>query len=314
MVSKDWFFTIGLFVLIFQPAKVVSAALVTYTIGNSLTGNLVSPPERLPALAASGNQQAWESNHHVRGNSSLTAFVNSPYLPALDFVSSLGTYSQAFATSRIDALVLQPFLGATVRQEIDAAKQLITQFRSNSVNADSRILIYATWGANNSTQSFQQRWDEKGATLDSQFSQSSQVYDLFMQELRITVPSAEIIPVGHVFDAVVDQMNSPGGLPGLTSVTQLIGDGVHASNAGGYLAGITAYSTLYGASPVGLDYPVGYQNPAFGFILPSSALPIVQQIALNTVVAVPEPNSLLSIVVSIVGYSSWTRNRKFKKT
>ena len=313
MVSKTWFYTVGLFLLFCQPAEVGSAAFVTYNIGNSLTGNLVSPPERLPALAVSGSQQEWSVGYQVRGNSSLTSFVNSPYLPALDYLSPSGTYTQAFASTHIDALILQPFLGATVRQELDAAKLLINQFRSNSINANSRVLIYATWGANDSV-SFQQRWDQQGATLDSLFSQSSQVYDLFMQELRITVPNAEIIPVGHVFDAVVDKINSPDGLPGLTSVTQLIGDGVHASNAGGYLAGITAYSTLYGTSPIGLDYPAGYQNPAFGFILPSSAIPIVQQIALSTVAAVPEPNSLMSIGLGLIAYASRTRHRISKKT
>jgi len=112
-----------------------------------------------------------------------------------------------------------------------------------------------------------------------------------MNELQTTVPEAEIIPAGHVFNAVLDRVHSPGGIPGLTSTVQLIGDGVHATNSGGYLAGITAYAVMYGSSPTGLGYKPAFSDVRWGYVLPSSAVPIVQDIAWSISSAMRNPKA-----------------------
>jgi|GEM_PF-4909823 len=300
---------IGVVFLLISAPKNSIAELVTYHIGNSLTGNLIVP-NRLPELAASGIQEPWTVGYQIRPGNSLTTMHATP-VQAGDIITAPGSWPQHFASVQYDALVLQPFNGPTIRQEVQAAQQFISDFRGNSTNANSRVLIYAIWASNTVAAPFQTTWNRQDFTLDSPFVPSALTYSLFMQELRIAVPNAELIPAGHVFNAVLDRVNSPGGLPGLTNANQLIGDTIHATNAGGYLAGLAAYSVLYGASPIGLEYTAGYSNPNFGYVLPSTAVPIVQEIARDVLSAVPEPNSVFMVILAMGSYSGWIRRRRY---
>lgn len=297
-------------ILVGWVVKTTDGAMVTYSIGNSLTANLINP-YRLAELAASAGQTPWNADYHIRANSSLSSFVAQPDLPT---DSRFVPYSTAFAATHYDAVMLEPSYGATIRQEVAAATQLVHQLRLNSANADTRILIYAIWPQITLASPFQSTWDRQDFTLDTPFAPSAMSYELFMQQLRIDVPNAEIIPAGHVFDAVIDTMNSPGGLPGLTSVSQLIGDGIHATNAGGYLAGIAAYSTLYRLTPVGLGNTLGFNDPLQGYVLPAASVPIVQTIALGVVSSVPEPNSWMLVVVVFGLRSITVRSRRVGKS
>jgi len=292
------------FVLIqFQSAW---ATINTFCVGNSLTASLLNP-NRLGELRVSGNQEIWNIDFHIRANSSLSSFVAQP-----DLASDFGVvrYSAAFASTKFDSIMLEPFYGATIREEVNAAKQLINQLHLNPVNADTRILIYAVW-PNINFDPLTTTWNRQDFTLDTPFVPSAKAYDLFMQELRIDAPNVEIIPAGHVFDAVLDQVNSPVGLPGLTAATQLISDGIHPTNAGSYLAGITTYAVQFGATPVGLGYTPAYQDfAAFGYVLPSVSVPIVQQISLNVINSVPEPNSMTAMLVILCVRTITARTRR----
>jgi hypothetical protein len=270
----------------------------TYIVGNSLTGNLTSPfapDNRLSQLASAADQGTWNVEYNVRPGSTLTARINKPFDAAIDYVITPGESWIQHVTTRSDnALILQPFYGVTVQQELDAALEMIRQFRSNAANAQSRIMVYATWGAHgpgNGGVPFLTTWNRTDFSLDSNFEPSAKTFELFLTELRKVYPETEVIPAGHVFAAVVERINSPSGIPGLTSTEQLIGDGIHATNAGGYLAGLAAYTTMFGVASTGLGYPVAYQNIAFGDLLPATALPIVQQIASEVTLSHYNPKS-----------------------
>jgi hypothetical protein len=274
------------------------ADLMTYVLGNSLTAPLHAL-NRLESLTQGEAPNAVDLYRQVRGSTALTTFAETPYVPGKDFADPLGTYDVAFANNKLDIITLQPFYGPTIRQEAAAASQIVQLLRQNPMNANTRVLILATWPQLIVGQSYQQQWNTSGFTLDSAFVPSAQAYELFMSELRLTFPTAEIIPVGHVYNAIAEATLQPGGVPGISSVTtDLYGDPIHPNNAGAYVESLTAYSVIYGKSPVGLPYTSSFSNPLWGTLLDPAAVTPVQVItwqATQPFLAVPEGNALVGV-------------------
>jgi hypothetical protein len=280
----------------------VAGEIVTYTLGNSLTAPLHAL-DRLESLTQGEAPNAVDLYRQVRGSTAITTFAANPNVPGSDFADPLGTYDVAFANNHFDIVTLQPFYGPTIRQEAAAATQIVQWLRQNPANTATRVLILATWPQLIPGQTYQEQWNTTGLTLDSAFVPSAQAYELFMAELRLTVPTAEIIPAGHVYQAIAEALQAPGGVPGLSAITDLYGDAIHPNNAGAYVESLTAYSVIYGKSPVGLPYTSSFSNPSWGALLDPAAITPVQQLTWQTTqpfIAVPEGNALIGCSLAML--------------
>ena len=248
------------------PAPSLRAAFVdVYSIGNSLTVDLSAIV--LDALTAN-EPDPLRVGFHAKCGSNLTSILADPtFCLASD---KFGQFPTALANNRFDAITIQPFNGSTIRQEVEATRQIVSQLRANPNNVNTRVLIYATWSQNFPSPTFLDTWKSTGATLDSPFDPTEEVYQLFMNELRVTVPEAELLPVGHTFYALADDLQQ-GLLPGLSSFNDLYRDYIHASDAGRYIADLTAYAVIYDKSPVGLGYPSVFQQGSGPYISDATA-------------------------------------------
>jgi hypothetical protein len=272
------------------------AAIVTYSLGNSLTGSLARN-NRLGDLTQGEGPNQVAHDSQVRGSTNLSTFLSTPSSPS-DFLSPMGNYVQAFANNSLDVVTLQPFYNATIREEANAAAQIVQQLRANPANADTRVMILATWPQLTPPDTFQQQWATSGLNLDSGFIPSAQAFDLFMQELRLSVPDAEIIPVGHVFNEIASLTTAPNSIPGLNSIYDLFGDLIHVNNGGAYVEALVGYSMIYGKSPQGLPYPDSFNESGGGPPLPTASIAPIQSIVWDIsqpFIAVPEPNSFLVV-------------------
>lgn len=276
------------------------ADVVTYHIGNSLTGDLLGPNynTRLTVLSQAEGANAIVNQQDIRANQPLTHFVNVP----IPVGSTAIHYGAAFANTKLDALFLQPWYNATIRQEANSAVALIQQMRLNPDNANTRVLIYSTWGGDSQAYPFLDTWNLTGLTLDSNFVPSALAVDLFMQEVRKSVPTVELIPAGLVFYEIGLRLRNGQTLPGIPAFENLYRDSVHSSNAGAYAAGLAAYTVLYGKSPVGLSYPPQMLDSNWGYVLPEEGrLPLQNLVA--EVVPVPEPSAVVCMSIGVAAIS-----------
>lgn len=131
-----------------------------------------------------------------------------------------------------------------------------------------------------------------------------------VESVRATQPAGtrpiELIPVGHVFDAIEVEIKS-GGLTGLT-MARLYRDSLHLSELGRFVAASTFYAVLSDDDPTGLlppaDFP-GLQTNALGRLssypeFTPDTLAELQSIVWQTVVTtpytgVPEPGAILAL-------------------
>lgn len=305
-------------VLSLQWTTAEAAFVNIYSIGNSLTVDLAAGP--LEALTAS-DPNPFQVGYHVKCGENLQSIIADPSvfcLPTLRF----GQYPTALSTTQFDAITIQPSGGSmttptTVRQELIAARQIINDLRANPNNSNTRVLIYATWSENSTGSTFANTWKSTGANLDSPFVQTEEIYDLFMNELRITTPEAEIIPVGHVYYDLISKIDQ-GMLPGIASINDFYRDVIHASSAGRYTAAVTAYATLLNKSPEGLGYPDFFTNPAFSvgpFMTDASARSIAQATAWETVQrfsTIPEPFGSMAMVLIFGSSTVFRRTRRIE--
>ena len=276
------------------------APLNVYSIGNSLTVD----------LRASGGVEFFSRNeprpishdYHARCGSSLTGIVaNITETCVASF--AFGTFSEAFspaASWTIDAVTLQPFYGPTIRQEVAAARSLIETIRASDAGRNSRILIYATWPSQ-SDGPLLQAWAREDITLDSPFRPSRKSYDLFLDAVQEFEPNAALVPAGHAWVAVAEELASPDAFNGISGSTDLYRDDIHASNLGRYVAGLAAYATIYEKSPVGVGSAWMYSINGFGTAPQPTDLPTLQDVVALTVQTVPEPSVLPAVLVIVAG-------------
>jgi len=297
----------------FSAGNAKSDFLNVYGVGNSLTFDMRSTGG-LEILSVQANvSKPINYDYHILCGQSLTAILNNPgdtCVPSSNF----GQYSQAFATVKLDVVTLQPFYGNTIREEVQSAKAMVQQLRMNPLNLDTRILVFAAWNRQDDGD-FLQVWNRTDLNVDSTFVPSAQAYDIFLSELRTTVPDAELLPVGHVFASIARQIQSNSTAVGeIDEVADLYRDNIHASNAGRYIASITALSQIYGQSMLGLGTSPNYATPNNGLILSEEGRSAVQQASWNVVQglsAVPEPSPNLVLILAcgvvFVGYMRTSR-------
>jgi hypothetical protein len=230
-----------LFVLI--AASLYAEPYKVYMIGNSLTDEVKYDDWiKLCASASSetlyarkmipGAPISWHQEHPAQGFST----------------KSYGYPEKAFKEYPWDALTLQPFTSAD--REIPAAihyANLMWQYQP-----DCKVYIYAQW-PNRDSDDWLGRWE----TFKDQ--RYTAVYDALCKETGKT-NRIFMIPAGWAFCRLEKKMQL-GAVSGYQSIWQLYSDGVHVSNVGSYIVGLSFYATIFGKSPIGM--PVGnYQGKA----------------------------------------------------
>ena len=275
-----------------------------YSVGNSLTVD----------LRASGGVEALSArephsilhDYHVRCGSSLTAIVQDIQTTC---VASLrfGNFSQVFsssATTRMDVVTLQPFYGATIRQEIMAANTLLATIRGSPAGRNSRIMIYATWPSQ-SDGPLADAWARQDLTLDSQFRPSRLAYELLLSSLLQSEPAVELIPAGHAWVEIAEQSSNVGTFAGVPGASALYRDAIHASNLGRYVAGLATYSALFKKSPEGLGAGWMYDLNGYETAPQAADLQALQRATWGTTVTVPEPSPLGLILACVAVLIAW---------
>lgn len=287
-----------------------------YFVGNSLTWDSLNSAGLNSLASRSG--VPFNSSQHIRCGSSLTGTTGDASgagtcAPTGFGDPDLGPYPSAFR-SRIDTLVVQPFYGASLREEIDAIESLIGEVRSHTVNSDTRLLLYSTWGYNRTDGDFTRTWNTHAADLDAPFIPSRSTYDLILSELALSDHLVEMIPSGQaVADAA--ELLSARNFGSLKTEGDLYRDDIHLSNAGRYLAAITTLSTVTGISPIELgdhDIPFQFSLPGYGTAPDAVAASQLRGIAASAInaTAVPEPG--MAVACACVALVAFIRRRVAK--
>ena len=210
--------------------------LKVYMIGNSLTDE-VKYDDWIKLCAAGGEEAlyarkmipgsplSWHQEHPTDG------FKTNPY----------GYPDTAFKEYTWDVLTLQPF--NSVDREILAARHYANLMWENSPHC--KVFVYAQW-PNRNSDDWIAAWMDKAAD-----------YTAIYKALRAQPAHGDqvfMIPTGWALYRLEKKMQL-GLVPGYTSIWQIYSDGVHVSNVGSYVVGLSYYATIFGKSPVGL--PVG---------------------------------------------------------
>ncbi len=237
------------------PIDRLSAEMVTFGIGNSLTNDLyfgyvgkgldkMTSQESNP-IRMGVHLDCGQSLSVIWANPNGVDPVNGPCL-----VQPFGRYRDVLAAP-VDNVFLQPHPGATVAQEIQAMKNFIDYTKQNPANSNTRFFLYAPWGGRDDTGiglSFFDTWLSYQATPNGQFIQSKSAYDLILSELSQSGYDVEIIPAGEVFYSLMQSIRAGAQIeinqrtPFGQSVVNLTDTGlwrdvIHASETGSFVAG-----------------------------------------------------------------------------
>ena len=121
-----------------------------------------------------------------------------------------------------------------------------------------------------------------------------------------------MVPVGDVLYEL-DKRMEQGQVPGYTDIIELYSDGIHFTNAGSYIVGLTFFTTLYKDDPNGLPVPTQYgtsitapQAAAFQDVDPLLFLPmrvigkrlLARRDACQVDAGAPQPGRLAHLIAS----------------
>ena len=171
--------------------------------------------------------------------------------PFLDFLESAAQTPSLFEPFPPQYVILQGQKYSTSgRNEypIDAAIRMVEQFNRRGC----RVLLMPEWRT-------------EGNVGEAQ--RVSKIYERIADEAKLERPDVpvEVVPVGLVWDRVLDEM---------PELELYAGDGNHAGNQGGYLTALTFYCWLYDAPPES-EVPESLQ--AVGNRLTETALEVCRQ-------------------------------------
>ena len=276
----------------------------TYSIGNSLTWNLVGGG-KLGAIATAGGHPT-TADFHIRTSSPLNYIWSDPTKVDNAVPSTLDT---ALPNNNWDAVTMQPYVtsistvgDSTLATDKDVIRQMIGLSKSAGKNANTRFFIYATWpninfaGAAANPLQYENAWlkTTTGATTELTMRNRSYFHDLYVA-VHDSEPAVRVIPAGEVLYSLDKRMRN-GEIPGFSNIAGLYGDDYHLNALGSHIVAATAYATMFAESPVGLPY-----SDAAPVVTPAS-LQLMQQTVWDTVkresesTGVPEPTAMVMLV------------------
>ena len=230
---------ITLLLSLFVTATTFAEPTKVYMIGNSLTDEVkyddwinLCKDGGIEALYARkmipGAPIQWHKDHPTDG------FLTSPYKHP----------EEAFKNFPWDVLTLQPFRSGEAEPALYYTNLLW------ATNPNARVFVYAQWPGKGVEPDWLAAWKKI----------REENYLPVLASLRATPKGSQsfMIPTGWAMERLHKKAQL-GIVPGITSAWDLYSDGVHVSNIGSYLVGLSFYSTIFGKSPIGL--PVGgYQG------------------------------------------------------
>jgi hypothetical protein len=291
-----------------------------YHIGNSVTDTINY--NGLGAIA-SGMGDSYTFGRHMIPGAPLSWIYEHPN----DGFREPSGYAAALPNQSWNVLTLQPFdrqLGtptdaASTQNDLAVIREYVTLLRQNPANAASNIYIYSRWprrASDTAPIDYPALWNR---TYTGGWDGTNESKDYFQ---RVTVGTRQIItnlgaanrvnlvPVGDALFEL-DRRIKLGQVPGYTDITQFYADGIHLTNVGGYLTGLTFYATMYGKDPSGQPVPTQYSNAGYGGSPPLPISPalaaVLQNIAWTTVsthpfsgytAVIPEPASAALLLLA----------------
>ncbi len=122
-----------------------------------------------------GKRIRCEWDFHAKCGSNLTSILQDPtFCLASD---KFGQFPTALANNRFDVITIQPFYGSTIPRKSNPLGKSLVNYRANPDNANTRVLVYATWSENFSNPTFLDVWNSTGRNLNSPFTPTAEVYD-----------------------------------------------------------------------------------------------------------------------------------------
>ena len=259
-----------------EPTKV-------YMIGNSLTDEVKY--DTWIKLCESGGIESLYARKMIPG----APICWHKDHPNDGFGTKYGYPDKAFKEYTWDVLIMQPFVSSD--REIPAAIHYANLLWEHSPNA--KVYLYAQWPSRKSDDwiaAWQGMKDDRyTAVLEGLRTGTERGNQVFM------------IPTGWAMYRLHKKMEL-GLVPGYTSAWDLYSDGVHVSNVGSYLVGVSYYATIFGKTPVGL--PIGgYQGQAGTaadyFQISNELAKMIQETVWEAVTAHPDSGVVTDIPVAV---------------
>lgn len=323
-------FCIGVLASAFLGITQVEAAqtLSVYHVGNSVTDT----------IRYSGLQHLAESrgNTHKWGRSMIPG---APLSWTWQYASSTiseppyGTFSNALPNYTWNAVTLQPFdrqLGSRSNpvsttpgtvplsdNDIPMVRSYVNQALQNAGNANTQFYIYSRWprrdevGGVYQPFDYQAKWNRTYTGGWDGTNESRDFFQKLTNEVRLAYPSMSkpvlLVPVGDVLYEI-DRRMEAGQVPGYTDIVQVYQDGIHFTNVGSYIVGLTFYATIYKDDPRGMSVPADWApTQSYDKLITPQQAAIFQDAVWSVVaghpysgVAVPEPAVIgTALVVSL---------------
>lgn len=292
-----------------------------YFVGNSFTR--ISAPDGMVGLAAQ-QSNSLAVGYHIYHGSPIHAIWGSPNNTSVASPSPYGKFGNALPNYEWDAVTLQPFYKgnwngfdpATMQTDIDSVISFADLTRQNPANSDTKFYLYQSWPFVYLSTPFQEAWDKTSVDdLATRSSHKREYYDDLIERVRAqTAAEVYMIPISEVLYALDTRMKN-GDVPGYTSIDQFFqGDGLHLDEGPGtYVAGATAYATIFGENPDGLVRPTGYYGDDSQFspeLYDALNETIWDVVSNHEYTGVPEPTTLA--LLSLGGLVALRRRRSTK--
>jgi hypothetical protein len=262
-----------------SPTLAASQALNVYHLGNSLTDQM-----RYRSLrdTASALGDTYVYGRHMRTGTTLDGLWTNPVSGFTE--RPYGTYPNAFANYKWDAVTFQPFdrmMYGFDNSDLPQIRQFIDLARTNPANEDTQFYIYQRWPRRDSPvngvypafnyQSMFDRpythlnWGNSYATRNT--NETRDYFDRLLGMVRSSYTDMKnpvmLVPVGDVLYRL-DQKLRAGAVPGMSDVSAIYLDTGHLTEAGSLVVGTTFYSTLFAADPRGAPGSAyGITDPTF---------------------------------------------------
>lgn len=271
------------------PLQPPEKPLRVFHIGHSLVNH--DMPVMLEQLAGDG--------HEHRSQLGWGATLKShwePDVPIAGFEQSnthrnFQDAREAVGSGKFDALVLTEMV--EIRDAIkyfDSPEYLRRWAReARSHRPDTRVYLYETWHRLDDADGWLQRLDKdlgrywEGELLAKGLAHAD------------TGGPVHVIPAGQVMARMVRRIESPGGLPGLTSREHLFArnpdgtqDVIHLNDIGNYLVALTHYAVLYHRSPVGLPHRLKRADGSDADAPSEQAARVMQELVWEIVTSYPK--------------------------
>jgi hypothetical protein len=204
----------------------------------------------------------------------------------------------------------------------------------NTGNANSQYYIFARWSQDSSWapppnnpplgspghhSGYHEAWIKSYVNGDGgNTTMTDDYFSKLLTSVRAAQPAdikpVELIPVGHVFDAI-DQRINTGGLPGLNgSITNLYAPdsfgNLHLNTLGRFVATTTFYSTIFAKDPNGM-VPPSADYPGLDPATVSELQSIIWGVVTTTpgTGVVPEPSSIVLLGLGALAIAFCHRSR-----